>query len=62
VGRFEPDVVDDGWRVRVDEWGSCQAGARVALYTIIGAGHVWPAGDIDPAMALAEFFLGDGSP
>lgn len=57
VGRLEPDLVDDGWRVRVDEWDPCQSGSRVALYTILGAGHVWPKGDIDPAFAVAESFL-----
>lgn len=39
VGRFEPDLVDDGWRVRVEEYSPCALGSEVALYSVIGADH-----------------------
>ena len=59
VVRSVPDTVDDGWSVRVDGYNQCTAAARVTLYTIQGAPHVWPKGDMDPAMEIAEFFLGE---
>ena len=59
VVRSVPDTVDDGWSVRVDGYNQCTGAARVALYTIQGAPHVWPKGDMDPAMEIAEFFLGE---
>ena len=59
VVRSVPDTVDDGWSVRVDGYNQCPGAARVALYTIQGAPHVWPKGDMDPAMEIAEFFLGE---
>ncbi len=57
VVRSVPDTVDDGWSVRVDRYNQCLGAARVALYTIQGAPHVWPKGDMDPAWEIAEFFL-----
>jgi polyhydroxybutyrate depolymerase len=59
VVRSVPDTVDDGWSVRVDGYNQCPGAARVALYTIQGAPHAWPKGDMDPALEIAEFFLGE---
>jgi polyhydroxybutyrate depolymerase len=52
-----PDTVDDGWTVRVDGYRQCTTDASVVMYTIQGATHVWPKGDMDPALELGEFFL-----
>ena len=57
--RSVPDTVDDGWSVRVTEYSQCAGAGRVALYTIQGAPHLWPKGDMDPAMEIAQFFLGE---
>jgi polyhydroxybutyrate depolymerase len=49
--------------LRFDEWHSCAAGTRVALYTIEGGVHEWPgdtrasvAPDIDASRLIWEFF------
>ena len=57
-----PDVVSDGWAVRVDEYPYCDQGTSVSLYSLIGAGHIWPRGDIDPALTITEFFFDRGRP
>lgn len=57
-----PDIVYDKWSVQVEEYSSCDQGTSTALYTLLGAGHIWPYGDIDPALTITEFFFEKGRP
>ncbi len=57
-----PDEVSDGWAVRVDEYLFCDQNTSVVLNTLVGAGHIWPRGDVDPALTITEFFFERGRP
>lgn len=57
-----PDDVSDGWAVRVDEYLFCDQNTSVVLNSLIGAAHIWPRGDIDPALTITEFFFERGRP
>ncbi len=57
-----PDDVPDGWAVRVDEYLFCDQNTSVVLNSLIGARHIWPRGDIDPALTITEFFFDRGRP
>lgn len=67
----EPDLVDDGTRVRREVYGECLDGTEVVLYAIEGGGHSWPGGsrpvqlwgfngrisqDIDASETIGAFF------
>lgn len=50
-----PNSVDDGTNVTVDRYGSCSGSSlsKVALYTIVNGGHVWPGAiDFTPRLGL----------
>ena len=68
--RYEPDLADDGTRVRREAFGNCTSGADVVLYAVEGGGHTWPGGqqylpevlvgrttrDLDAGEAMWAFF------
>jgi polyhydroxybutyrate depolymerase len=67
---YEPDIADDGTRVRREMYPGCADGAAVVFYIIEGGGHAWPGGpgftertaiqrstrDIDATTVLWRFF------
>jgi polyhydroxybutyrate depolymerase len=67
---YEPDIADDGTRVRRETYPSCADGAAVVFYIVEGGGHTWPGGpsytsgaaiqrsthDIDATTVLWRFF------
>jgi polyhydroxybutyrate depolymerase len=67
---YEPDIADDGTRVRRETYPGCADGAAVVFYIIEGGGHTWPDGpgftngtvtqrstrDIDATTVLWRFF------
>jgi len=70
----EPDLADDGTRVRRLAYTGCAKGSEVVLYEIEGGGHTWPGGnkpaqlwglatgaiseDLDASRAIWAFFEG----
>jgi polyhydroxybutyrate depolymerase len=67
---YEPDIADDGTRVRRETYNGCAGGAAVVFYFIEGGGHTWPSGpqylpesvigkttrDIDATAVLWSYF------
>jgi polyhydroxybutyrate depolymerase len=67
---YEPDIADDGTRVRRETYPGCADGSAVEFYIIEGGGHTWPGGpsyttgaitqrstrDIDATAVLWRFF------
>jgi len=67
---YEPDIADDGTRVRRETYPGCADGAAVVFYIIEGGGHAWPGApgfdtgttverstrDIDATTVLWRFF------
>lgn len=63
-----PDRIDDGTRVELDAYGSCEGGAAVEMLSIIEGGHTWPGAasfvpqfglttqDISATSAMWQFF------
>lgn len=50
-----PNTVDDGTNVTLDSYGSCSGSSKskVALYTVVNGGHVWPGAiDFTPRLGL----------
>lgn len=43
-----PNIREETPDVRITQWSSCDAGADVVLYTVVGGGHGWP-GTTDPS-------------
>lgn len=70
VVAYEPDIADDGTRVRRETYSDCADGVAVVFYIIEGGGHTWPGGpsydtgtaiersthDIDATAVLWRFF------
>lgn len=67
---YEPDIANDGTRVRRETYPSCAGGSAVVFYIVEGGGHTWPGGpsyttggvtqrsthDIDATAVLWRFF------
>jgi polyhydroxybutyrate depolymerase len=51
----KPSIVFQEGQVSGKDWGNCQAGADVLLYTIAGGKHEWPA-TINAAKMIWDFF------
>jgi polyhydroxybutyrate depolymerase len=41
---YEPDIADDGTRVRRETYPGCVGGSAVVFYIVEGGGHTWPGG------------------
>ena len=54
---YEPDVLDDGRRVRRETYAGCRDGTETILWVIEVGNHSWYRGDVDTGLLLAEMFL-----
>jgi polyhydroxybutyrate depolymerase len=54
---YEPDVVADDHRVRLERFTGCAADGETLLYVIENGGHSWYRGDADTGLLLGRMFL-----
>ena len=54
---YEPDVLDDGRRVRRETYAGCRDGTETVLWVVEAGNHSWYRGDVDTGLLLAELFL-----
>lgn len=54
---YEPDVLDDGRRVRRETYEACGDGTETVLWVVEVGNHSWYRGDVDTGRLLAELFL-----
>jgi len=54
---YEPDVIDDGRRVRREAYEGCRDGTETVLWVVEVGNHSWYRGDVDTGLLLAELFL-----
>jgi len=54
---YEPDLVNDGRRVRRESFDGCRDGTETVLWVVEGGTHTWYRGDVDTGMLLAGLFL-----
>lgn len=54
---YEPDVLADSHRVRLERFAGCTADGETLLYVIEGGNHSWYRGDADTGRLLGEMFL-----
>jgi polyhydroxybutyrate depolymerase len=51
----KPSIIFQEDQVIGQQWGDCQAGADVILYTVYGGTHEWP-GEVNAAQMIWDFF------
>jgi polyhydroxybutyrate depolymerase len=49
-----PDAVDDGTTVKRHTFATKSGGASVVFYEVIGGGHTWPGGSLQPEILLGK--------
>jgi polyhydroxybutyrate depolymerase len=54
---YEPDVLNDGRRVRRETYEGCQDATETVLWVVEGGDHSWYRGDVDTGVLLADLFL-----
>jgi len=54
---YEPDLLDDGRRVRREAYEGCRDGTETVLWVVEVGNHSWYRGDVDTGLLLAALFL-----
>lgn len=54
---YEPDVLADDHRVRLERFAGCAADGETLLYVVEGGNHSWYRGDVDTGLLLGAMFL-----
>jgi polyhydroxybutyrate depolymerase len=54
---YEPDVLADDHRVRLERFAGCAGDGETLLYVVEGGNHAWYRGDPDTGLLLSQMFL-----